>query len=621
MSMSRLAFQGVRRNARSYLAYFLCNVIIVTTLFLSNILNTHPLKMKYLSGIVDYTLIERILNISSFSQSVYIPILLLFLFFSISFFLQVQKKEIAQFLLHGASFVQLSIILFLKQMLIGVATIISGIILGLSLSKLFFILIAPLTSMPRILPFYFPLNAMFWTGLMIGGLFLLSALITILLIRFQKVISLLQGKSFAKSRAKSLFFVIGIVMLGVGKGFYAMDWDEGYILIPCFCIGSYFVIAHLGAFIQQLGKWNNSPTYLLWGARQRFQSKASPIAGVLAAFFFFIAIFFTHMVISDIHKKVDQPTKSSSFTYILVLNSSGKNQPYKDEIRLNQMLDQEKVSYKYKKFDALWLDGVERTKVLQYSNYQALTAMTGQKKRPTLQDNEVLYLYDEYTNRKQQNDRVSKVLELAGISKPVQVHRESIKLFSYVDTIVVSDNTYAKLSRLIKPTELTGEEPKVLTIRYLVYLVPKWMKSDPKYGSPEFNISQRWEKTNNLIARDPLFTGENEGLFGAIISFIAAVSFLYFRNRVEQMSDEEQYRILAKLGWSRLETRRLGTCQMIYLYFGPFLLAAGLHFLGASILFTRDLPILLWISIGLQCLLLILYFLFARMLYLRKVTT
>jgi hypothetical protein len=35
------------------------------------------------------------------------------------------------------------------------------------------------------------------------------------------------------------------------------------------------------------------------------------------------------------------------------------------------------------------------------------------------------------------------------------------------------------------------------------------MKSDPKYGSPKFNINQNWDdEANNFIARYPLSTGE-----------------------------------------------------------------------------------------------------------------
>ncbi|MUT44615.1 ABC transporter permease, partial [Acinetobacter baumannii] len=63
------------------------------------------------------------------------------------------------------------------------------------------------------------------------------------------------------------------------------------------------------------------------------------------------------------------------------------------------------------------------------------------------------------------------------------------------------------------------------------------------------------------------------GLFIAIVFFVAAASFLYFRLFTDLDEDRERYRSLAKIGLSEREMAQSVTIQLAILFFFPFVIA------------------------------------------------
>ncbi len=635
MKILRLAMQSIRRNSGSYLAYFFSNVIIVATIFVSIIFNNHPLLVKYLAeGGVPIDVSPSISQLTLFG-----PLLLLFLFSSVSFFLQTRKKEIALYTIHGATLWQIGLIIFVENILIGFAVTVSGIVLGLSLSKLYFILIAPFTNIPVTLPFYFSLEDILLTGATIGVLFLFSSLVSLFFIRSKKAISLLKGKSVTmkKTKLSIMLFLIGVIMIGIARYMFPFWWNEGSIFSSFglfsliitmlgMVVGSYLIIANLGVFFQQLfQKDSQSATSVLWKAQQRFQAKAYSIAGILATFFFFLAMYFTNSAVVVIS---NQFSSDYPFTYYLVAHQADKSKLTEYEGFLNNKLNQKKVTYKRTTFDSLVVRGIkgQYTRVVRYSDYRSIAAILGRAKPASLSNNEVLYLASETGVLKQQKnwDEI-KALKIVGSPTAFSLHLDKGNLIPELDTIIVSDATYTKLAKIKTYPTATSRQP-LATERYTVYFVPAWMESGPKLSTPENILNEKisygfkegldFGNGYDLYDRFPslLETDIDEGILGAIICFFAGASFLYFRNSAQMKEEQGKYHILSKLGWTVNELRQLSTMQMAYLFFVPFGLAAV-----ETLLFNDEILIYLLSAIGIQLVILVIYFLFARIAYLRKV--
>jgi putative ABC transport system permease protein len=624
MNYLNLAFQSIRRNARAYLAYFLNCVVFVVISFLSEMLLDHPWFEKYFGN-------EHSLGYSSLTFNFFF---LVFLIFSISFFLQARKKEIALYALHGATWWQISSIIFLENIIIGLSTIVTGIVLGLSLSKLIFILLAPVVETP-VFPFYFPLEVIWETTKTFGSLFLINSLVTILFIRSQKAITLLKRRTLKTNRTKhslvillvtlALLRVVGYIYYQFQQKNLFTDISFTVFIYVASITAGYLIFRNFGSLLYLLFKRSDPkhPVRLLWGTQQQFQTKAYTIAGFLAALFFSSAISSTVGVITDFNKQLlsyqDYP-----FTYYLVANKPDNSElPVRDRV-LNQQLKQAKVKYQSGTFDALVVRGVSNsyTRVVRYSDYQTLTKILGRANPSSLQNNEVLYLASlDGVFMKQKNQEKIKDLRIVGSPTTFQLRQGTGNLIPGYDVIVVSDATYAKLAT-IKTYSNSAPIHQLSIERYIVYLVPEWMKSPPQFLTPADNVYKKVSalpvssEGSNIYARSPYQNGSTVilGIFSAIITFFAGVSFLYFRSYVQLGEEQEQYRILAKLGWSGKEMRRLGTMQIAYLFFVPFGLASIL-----CLLFNENKTVYMLSSIGIQLGLLIIYFLLARLSYLRKV--
>src|SRR5699024_2346428 len=86
-----------------------------------------------------------------------------FILYSMSSFLQSRKKEFGLLMIQGMSNRQIRWMVFLENMLIGLFASISGILLGLGLSKVILLIAEKLLELEGRLNFYFPRLALIVT--------------------------------------------------------------------------------------------------------------------------------------------------------------------------------------------------------------------------------------------------------------------------------------------------------------------------------------------------------------------------------------------------------------------------------------------------------------------------
>lgn len=270
MSFPQFVFNNVRRNARAYIAYFLSSTFMVMVFFAYSVFIYHP-------GIANNELGPT----ATMSMQISAYIVYVFAFFfvlcSIGSFLKSRNLEFGIVSVLCARPNQIIKLIFLENMLIGIVAIVTGIAGGMLLSELFLLFSTKMMGIGGF-PFYWPIKAMLVTSFSFVSLFLAISIFTLLFIRKNKVLDLLQGNVKPRKQPKvSLFLsLLGAVLLAIG--FYALRMELSPFAIVLAAAagvtGTYFFYSQLSVFFLRLIQRSRRPTWrgtrLLWISRMSY---------------------------------------------------------------------------------------------------------------------------------------------------------------------------------------------------------------------------------------------------------------------------------------------------------------------------------------------------------------
>src|SRR5699024_1872708 len=233
MTFRRFALNNVLRNKRLYVAYFLSSMFTVMVFFTfanfafhpvlsGNDLNGHAQKGMAVAGGIIY--------VFSF----------FFILYSMSSFLQSRKKEFGLLMIQGMSNRQIRWMVFLENMLIGLFATISGILLGLGLSKVILLIAENLLELEGSLNFYFPI----------------LALIVTFILRTKKLVKLIKGDKIGKPEPKASIVLTLLAILLLGAGYATSLYVKGaqvvIALVPVVIvvtIGTYLFFTQLSVYV------------------------------------------------------------------------------------------------------------------------------------------------------------------------------------------------------------------------------------------------------------------------------------------------------------------------------------------------------------------------------------
>ncbi|HBG0960252.1 ABC transporter permease, partial [Clostridioides difficile] len=215
MDFRKFAYNNIVRNFRAYLAYFLSSVFSIMIFFVFAVSMFHPIitKSGMQSGSTAFmALMTSELIIFGFS--------LLFILYSLGNFLKYRLKDFGVLMIIGMSNRQLKKLILIENLIIGFLAVMLGILLGLSISKLFLLYLSKLFYM-NLTEFYFPVKAMLLTIVSFMILFLITGPMSLKLLSKKSILELLVGTKKPKKEIKSskLFGIIGVICLILG---YAM---------------------------------------------------------------------------------------------------------------------------------------------------------------------------------------------------------------------------------------------------------------------------------------------------------------------------------------------------------------------------------------------------------------
>ena len=205
----KLAWQGIRKNAETYLPYLLMGILMVGVSYIMNYL-TRPALMGALSmgGTTLMVLQMGKIVISVFS--------VIFLYYCNSFLIRRRMKEFGLYNILGMGKGNIARVMLWETLLTALLVFAGGLLLGLSLSRLVEMALINLLHADYTVPMelFYP-DGVTWVLLLFGGIYVLILLANLWRMRLTNPVALLKSESVGEKPPKGNWFfaLAGLVIL------------------------------------------------------------------------------------------------------------------------------------------------------------------------------------------------------------------------------------------------------------------------------------------------------------------------------------------------------------------------------------------------------------------------
>ncbi|MFD2615046.1 FtsX-like permease family protein [Paenibacillus gansuensis] len=600
MNFQRLAYHNIVRNQRTYISHFLSSIFSVLIFFSYAVLLFHPDLQGELQASSDTVSILGTIGMK-ISEILIFVFSFFFLLYSVGAFLKLRKKEIGILLLLGMSRKQLHRLLFIENALIGFSAIAAGIGLGLVFLKLTLLLCANVLSIDQGLPFYVPTMALIVTAAAYLILFLLVGMFTSVMVQKGTLAELIMSEDRPKKEPKASFLLSTLAILLIGTGYaivflfvyqvYSSSIIRFLILlggVGAVIIGTYFLFTQFS--VQVIG-WLKRRTVYFVRTNMLTLSELAYRVKDNAVMFFMVAVVsagaFTGVgtTLAIGNPGLAAMVNPYAFTYSYPWKDAAFGERKSAEI--GKSLEAQGFDYWSIPVTPVFAGGYG---LISLSAYNRMAAELGYPLEQLSDDRHVM-LSPSFV--RQANEFRANIygptrieLDADNFKTTVKVAKVSVHLvfpdIAY-NLVVVTDNLYNRV--------LSGYEDKPHLRVYRQYTVEHWKETR--------ELSRQWvtavETDNNpddqirSLALEWVASRQENGILlmisglVGIVFFTFAASFIYFRLYADLDRDEQQYRMISKVGLSRKEMKTMITRQLAVLFFLPLgvaLVHTGVAFLA-----------------------------------------
>lgn len=250
MNINILIFRNLKKNLKNYYLYVFALIFSVALYFSFVTLQYDP-AMDATKGSVKGGAALRAASI------LLVAIVSVFVLYANTIFIKRRSREIGLFQLIGMTKTKIFRILSVENFMLYFSSIIVGILIGFSVSKLILMILFKVTAVDTQATLQFSSNALIQTLLVFGGIYILILLMNYLFIRKQSILSLFNLTSSTESNVKktsTLEIIIGIAGLFlISSGYFVssklFDGDflgmAGLFIAMCYTLASVIVGTYL----------------------------------------------------------------------------------------------------------------------------------------------------------------------------------------------------------------------------------------------------------------------------------------------------------------------------------------------------------------------------------------
>jgi putative ABC transport system permease protein len=602
MNFNQFVVRNTLRNKHLYLAYFLSTLMSVMTFMSFTALAHHPQLAHGLDSRVALGMNVASVIIYLFS--------FLFVLYSMDIFIQSRKKEFGLLMIQGMSPKQLKKMVFIENLVIGFFATIAGCIVGLGFSQL--IILFSKKAMNLNFGFYFPIKAAGITFVAFMILFFIISLFIQQRLPKMNVQELLKAGDLGKGIIKfsPIKGIVGIVLILVGyllaiiaRGAFVM-----FVMVPVIVLvivgtslffnqASVMIIERLKKNPKRFWKKTNMVVFSDLSFRMKDNARAFILVAVISAVAFTSigALFGVQQLIMSGVDTVSYEFQSSTDAKTLAPAAKQLETDLKKENIDAQKI--ETTSYQE-----------QGNEYLTEASYNTLAKAS---KQDTVHLNGQAILLHRPANMAEESKSYAKSVTVNGKQLAVKEKLDSSVYQSVSNTYVVPDDTdFGTLQTGL----LTVWIPHGATESQLVKIGTAISNSE----TPYITAKTAMVKMITDVYSPVLFVG----VFIGIVFFISAGSFLYFRLYSDLDNDIEKFKMIYKVGLTKKELKKMVSQQVGILFFTPIIVSLlhGVVALTAMYnLFEMGLQSTALIVLGIFLVIQVVYYLFARTFYFRKI--
>ncbi|NIE91182.1 ABC transporter permease [Bacillus sp. Ab-1751] len=623
MTFRQFAFNNIMRSKRTYAAHFLSSTFSVMVFFTYALLLFHPGLQGELAS-TSATMSKLGTMGMQISQYLIFIFSFFFLLYSVSSFLKTRKKEFGILMMHGMSPSQLNKLIFIENMLMGIASVVSGILVGLIFSKLMLLLSANILAIDNGLPFYIPFKAVFMTAGAFLILFLIISLFTSKMVKVNSLIDLMRSEEKPKPEPKASkgLALLSLVLIGLGYAFvfyFAIERDfiMPYLVagVACVVVGTYFLFSQLSVYVIRMLKKKEivffNKTNLLTISELAYRMKDNATMFFMLAIVSAVAFTGIGTCLAMGNKGLTEMTNPFAFTY----TSIGENKQEEEHIaEIKKQLTESKFSYQVDVINPKFTEN--NYTIIKLTEYNRFAKLFGRETEKLDNDQEVILVPTSVSQKEKYERGVGFPSTLDVVQGDSDMNLEVKKAIPHLilpiqdsATIVVSDSLYDKIPNI------NTEDGSVVKKRY-GFVVDNWEKTkiitkklEAEIGNTKMIDSDhyfealysKWissKQQNGILLIVSVLVG--------IVFFTFAASLLYFRLYADLEREQKQYEMIAKVGLSRKELKKIVTRQLMLMFYLPITLAvihSGVAFMALqqlvdfSVLKTSIIIFLVFLSI------------------------
>ncbi|WPS86907.1 ABC transporter permease [Brevibacillus halotolerans] len=620
MTFQQYARNNVMRNKRAYAAHFLSCAFSVMMFFTYALIAFHPQLQGDLTG---WSLTMNSLGKMAMKLPPYFIFIFSFFFvlYSVSAFLQTRKKEFGILLIHGMTNKQLNKLVFMENMIIGVLSMVSGILVGLVFAKLVLLVSADMLAIAKGLPFYLPYKAIGITLLAFFVLFLAISFFTSKTMRVNKLVELLQAGEKPKPEPKASIGLSILAVILIGAGYFCVFcFATGIYLfsllfsgVALVVVGTYFFFTQCSVyiirFLQKKDRLFFKRTNILTMSELVYRMRDNANMFFMVAVVSAVAFVAIGTCAAMGNQGLAQIKNPYAFTYV----SYAKNPQEKEHVSLiGKELTNAGFSYQQAYAELFWTDN---NMIMSLTHYNHLAQALGYPIE-TLHEGEFLWIPGKYAHERgsSKQDRESQLQIIHGnvkldlSMKKVVDHMVIPQSFSDDYYVAVTDQAYEKIlaSRLTANADSTTEggqrdgDQSSMSEQALAQNTQESSGAETESHPMRINVFtvDNWENTVDVANHlsDMLLNFESSYMFSAlslewkeakqenglllissvmigIVFFTFASSFLYFRLYTDLDREHAQYQLIGKLGLTGKELRKTVTRQLLIMFFLPIVIA------------------------------------------------
>lgn len=644
----RLALTNIKKHARSYVPYIITCVITIAMFYI----------IKSLAFNLDKNLSSVSAATSMSLGSIVVAIFaIIFLFYTNSFLLKKRKKEFGLYNILGMEKKHMSALIATESLIISVISLVLGLIIGIALDKLIFMIVIKLLDGQSPLGFTIIPEAILHTVVLFCIIFAAILLNSVRIVYTTKTIDLLQGSNAGEKEPKTkwLLAILGVLCLGGGYTISIISKNPVsaigllFIAIVLVVIGTYFIfVAGIIALLKLLRKnkgfyYKTSHFISISGMIYRMKQNAVGLANIcVLSTMVLVMVSTTSSLVIGMQDTINT---ISPYDYSISVADGKTNQQIKDDIKNtaadNNLKITKFVDYQYLEFNAdLKYNNITASDYSAESeNLVELIIVTQQdynmltNSNVELSDEQVMMFYP---NSFPYSD-------LTIFDQRYKV-KESRKISDFIpDKNRIGYSIYDSYGIVVKDNSQLQQISKYYNSFYKNSETNEYNEPNCCFYECNFNVDADLKKQlefNEIIRNSELYQGsyyhdsisstfKSEilqafrdtysslfflGIFLSILFIMATILIIYYKQISESYDDKERYEIMQNVGMSHTEVKRTIRSQVLTVFFLP-LIVAGVHVAFAFPIMSRVLSLLGLMNVTLYIICTVICFLVFALMY------